>query len=72
MSYVTPGWAAGLLKSVLLMFKGSSLQCRGVVELIAVGSAQALTLPSAFSSARLSAEQPMWAGATGVSSNSLT
>lgn len=45
MSYsVTQGWATGLLKSVLLMFKGSSLLCRGVVELIAVGSAQALTL----------------------------
>lgn len=73
MSYsVTQGWAAGLLKTVLLMFKGSSLLCRGVVELIVVGSTQAPTLPSAFSSARPSAEQPTRAGATGVSSKSMT
>lgn len=43
---------------VLLMFKGSSLLCRGVVELIVVGSTHAPTLLSAFSSARPSAEQP--------------
>lgn len=77
MSYsVTQAWATGLLEMVLLMFKGSSLLCRGVAELIVVGSAHAPTchLPSAQTGLLLSSQHwgLGWAGAAGVSSNSVT